>query len=110
MTSLPFEAEYPMEPFEWVLLIKFDVSSKFDVWCFSMTGDIWIFKLVILLTLNSSKLITIFLLWASQILPYLFIFTNLVQVTVILLSLGKTFGHKKQSKPFSFDKKFKNQA
>ena len=40
----------------------------------------------------------------------MFIFTNLVQVTVILLSLGKTFGHKKQSKPFSFDKKFKNQA
>ena len=37
------------------LLCKFGVSS------FSMTGDIKIFKLVILLTLSSSKLIVIFL-------------------------------------------------
>ena len=43
----PFNDAYP--------LFKFDVPS------FSMTGDIWIFKLVILLPLSSSKLIFILL-------------------------------------------------
>ena len=36
--------------------------------------------------------------------------TDFWQVTFILLSLSKTYGHEKQSKPFSFNKKFKNHA
>ena len=54
MTSLPNGAEYPIEPFKWGLPV-----SKFDVSSIPMTDDIYIFKLVILLTLNSSKLIVI---------------------------------------------------
>ena len=61
-----------------------------------MTGDIQIFKQVILLTLDKSKL------------TYSFIFTGCEQDAVILLSLGKMLGHEKHSKPSPFDKKFKN--
>ena len=39
---------------------------------------------------------------------YSFIFTDFGQVTVILSSLGKTLGRKKQFKPSYFHKKFKN--
>ena len=48
------EAEYPIKPLNEVYLM-----SKFDVSSFSVTEDIQIFKLVILLTLSSSKLIFI---------------------------------------------------
>ena len=69
-----------------------------------MTGDILISTLVILLTLNSSKMIVILLnLDRSK-----FIFTEFGKVTVNLLSLGKTLGRKKQSRPSTFDKRFKN--
>ena len=50
MTSLPPEEEQPMEPFQWCL-------PTVQIWRFSLfvTGDTQIFKLVILLTLSSSK-------------------------------------------------------
>ena len=68
--------------------------SKFDFSSFSMTGNIKIFKLVILLIWSSSKIIVddfrqvIIDLEFGQIL--------LRQVTVILLSLRNTLVHKKQ--------------
>ena len=46
---------------QWNPLNEVYLLSKFDVFSFSMTGDIQIFKLVIFLTLSSSKLIVIFL-------------------------------------------------
>ena len=48
-------------------------------------------------SLSNSKLIFNLLLWASQNWPYTFIFTNFGQVTVILMSLCKRLGSKKQS-------------
>ena len=54
--SVPPQAEYPWNSFNEVYLL-----SKFNVSNFSMTGDIWIFKLIILLTWRSSKLIVILL-------------------------------------------------
>ena len=72
-------------PFNYVyLLFKFDVSS------FSVTGDILIFKLVILLILSNSKLIFILLTFYKSNWPYLFFSTDFGQVKNILLSLGKT--------------------
>ena len=53
-TSLPPEAEYSINPFEWGYML-----SKFDVYILSMTRNIYVFKLVISLTLRSSKLIVI---------------------------------------------------
>ena len=94
MTSILPEVEYPMEPFQWclpTLLRKFDVSS------FSVTGDIWIFKLVILLTLSSSKLIFILLTLDKWRLTLFALFYYFGQVRVILLSLSKTC-HEKQAK------------
>ena len=81
MTSLPPEVEYPMEPLNEVyLLAKFDVSS------FSMTGDIQIFKLVILLTLSTSRVIVILLSFSYfgqvKIDPTHSFFTKHGQVTV----------------------------
>ena len=37
-------------------------------------------------------------------------YTDFGQVTIILWSLGKSLGHKKQSKPSPFNKKLKNHA
>ena len=54
---------------QWNLLNEVYLLSKFDDSSFSVTEDIQIFKLVILQTLSSPKLIFIFLLWASQIDP-----------------------------------------
>ena len=79
MTSLPPVAEYPLEPFHWCL-------HTVQIWwfsSFSVTEDICNFKLVILLTLSSSKL-TLFNISS----------TFFGQATYILLSLGKTY-HKK---------------
>ena len=92
-----------MEPFQGCLLL-----SKFDVSSFSMTGDIQVSKLVILLTLSSSKLIFILLTLGKSKLILFGSFYKFGQVTVILLSLGKTC-HEKQFKPFLFDK-FSNHA
>ena len=54
--------------------------------------------MVILLTLGKSKL------------TLLIYFYSFGQVTIFVLSLGKTLGRKKQSKPYLFDKKFENHA
>ena len=78
--------------------------SKFDVSSFSVTEDIQIFKLVILLLRAVQSWYSFCWLWASQNWPYLFLFPKFGQVTAILLSLGKTLGRKKQSKPTLFDK------
>ena len=56
------------------LLFKFDASS------FSMAGDIWILKLLILLALSSSKLIVILLTLAKSRFT-LFVFTDFEQVS-----------------------------
>ena len=71
--------------------------------------DIWILKLVILLSLTSSELIIILITLARSKLTLL-ISTNFEQVTVNLQSLGKILFFKKQSKPSPFDTKFKNHA
>ena len=79
MTSLPPVAEYPLEPFHWCL-------HTVQIWwfsSFSVTEDICNFKLVILLTLSSSKL-TLFNISS----------TVFGQATYILLSLGKTYHEK----------------
>ena len=60
-----------------------------------MTGDIYIFKQVIFLTLSSAKLMVIFVTLAQWKLTLLVYFTESVQVTIILLSLGKKLGRKK---------------
>ena len=85
MTSLPNGAEYPIEPFKWGLPV-----SKFDVSSIPMTDDIYIFKLVILLTLNSSKLIVILMALDKLKLTLHAHFYYCGQVTVTLLSLGET--------------------
>ena len=59
------------KPFNDVYLL-----SKFDASSFSLTGDIWIFKLVILLTLSSSKIFILLTLDTSE-LTYFFPFTAL---------------------------------
>ena len=82
--------------------------SKFDVSSFLMSGDIQIFKLVILLTLSSLKSIVILLTLGKPNMTLIVYQYYFEQVTVTLLSLGKTFGCKKQSKSSPFDKKFKN--
>ena len=56
-------------------------------------------------TVSSAKLIFIFLTLGKSKLILLIIFLYFGQVTVILLSLGNTLGHEKQSKPTPFDKK-----
>ena len=65
---------------------------------------------MILVTLNSSKLIVILLTLGKSKLARLVYFTNFGQVTVTLLCLDKTLGHEKQSIPSPFDKKVKNHA
>ena len=82
--------------------------SRFDVSSFSMTEDIQIFKLVILLALSSSKLIFISVALDKSKWPYSFHFPDFGQITVILLSSDKTFGCEKQSKPTPYVKYFKN--
>ena len=70
-----------------------------------MTGNIKIFKLVILLAWAVRSWYSFYWIFAGQQWPYLFPFNYFGQVTVILLILGirslgiKTLGHKKQSKP-----------
>ena len=81
--------------------------SKFHPSTFSMTGDTQIFKLVILLTLSSLKLIVTLAKLKLTLLVHIYYFG---QVKVILLSLGMMGSHKNQSQPSLFDKKFKNQA
>ena len=81
--------------------------SKFHPSSFSMTGDTQIFKLVILLTLSSLKLIVTLAKLKLTLLVHIYYFG---QVKVILLSLGMMGSHKNQSQPSLFDKKFKNQA
>ena len=71
--------------------------SKFDVSSFSMT-------------LSSSKMIVILLIFGKSKLILLVHFSDFGQVTVVLVSLGKTLGCKKQFKPPPFDKKFRNHA
>ena len=94
-----------------ILLMRFTLLSKFDVSSFPMTGDMSILlKLLILLALNSTKLIVISLLRATQNWPYSFVFTDFVQVTYVLLSLHKTLSHEKQFQPSPFDKKFKSHS
>ena len=72
-----------------------------------MTGDTQIFKLVILLTLSSLKLIVTLAKLKLTLLVHIYYFG---QVKAILLSLGMMGSHKNQSQPSLFDKKFKNQA
>ena len=67
--------------------------SKFDVSSFSMAQDISIFKLVILLTLSSSKSIVILLTFGK--ITLLVHLSDFGHVTVILLNLGKALGFKK---------------
>ena len=98
MKALSPEADTQCNPFNEVYLL-----SKFDVSSFSVTGNIQIFKLVILLILSSLKLIFILLTLGKSKLTLFFSSTDFGQFTVILLCLGKTC-HKKQSK------KFKNHA
>ena len=81
--------------------------SKFHPSTFSMTGDTQIFKLVILLTLSSLKLIVTLAKLKLTLLVHIYYFG---QVKVILLSLGMMGSHKNQSQPSLFGKKFKNQA
>ena len=64
--------------------------SKFDVSSFSLSGDILIFKLVILLTLSSSKSIFLLFTLVKSKLTLFIPFYYFEQVTVILLSLGNT--------------------
>ena len=97
ITTLLPEANNQWNPFNDVYLL-----SKFDVSSFSVTEDNYIFKLVILLTLSSSKLIFILLTLGKSKLTLFGPFTDCGQVTVILLSSGKTCC-KKQFKP-PFDK------
>ena len=59
--------------------------------------------------LRAVFLIVILLLWKSQNWLYLLILTILGR-SIILLSLGKTLGRKKQSKPSVLQKKLKNHA
>ena len=61
----------------WTLWMRFYLMFKFDVSSFSMNWNIKIFRLVILLTLSSSKLIVILLLWENQNWLYLFILVTL---------------------------------
>ena len=85
--------------------------SKFDESSFSMTWDIQIFKLVILLTLSSSKLIVI-LLNLGKTKLILFVHLSVFgQARVILMSLSKMLGcKKKQSKHPLLDKHFRKYA
>ena len=69
--------------------------SKLDVSSFSVTGGI-VFKLVILLTLSSSKLVFTLLILGKSELTLFVPFYYFGQVIVILLNLGKT-RYKKQS-------------
>ena len=73
-----------------------------------MIRYIWIFKLVILLTLRSPKLMVILITLDKSKLTLVVYFYCFEQVTVILLNLSKTLSHEKQSKSSQFDKKFKN--
>ena len=59
---------------------------------------------------TDQKWLSFCLLWTRQTWPFLLIFTNFRQVTVIWLRFGKTVGCEKQSKPFPFDKNLKNHA
>ena len=98
MTLLLPEEEYPMEPFLWYL-------PAVQIWCSFLLLD-WRyrdFKLVILLTLSSSKLIFILLILGKSKLSLFALFYYCGQAIVTLLSLGKTC-HEKQSKPSLFDK------
>ena len=76
--------------------------SKFDVSNFFVTEDKQIFKLVISLTLSSSKLVFILLTLGKPALTLIVPFYYVGQVTVILLGLGKLCCEK-QSKPSLFD-------
>ena len=84
---------------EVTLLFKFNVSS------FSMTGDIQILKLLILLTSSSSKLIVILLKLGKSKLTLLVCFTDFGQVKIILQSLGKTLDYKKTIPTLSLQQK-----
>ena len=67
-----------------------------------------VFKLVILLTLSSSKLIVILLTFGNSQFNLLLYYSEFQQVKVTLLSLGKMLDCKKISKPPLLDKKFRN--
>ena len=76
--------------------------SKFDVSSFSLT-EIYSFKLVIFLTLSSSKLIVILLLWLS--LDWFYVFILILWAShSCFTSLGKMLDCEKQSKPPMLDK------
>ena len=95
MTLLLFEEEYPMQPFQWCL-------PAVQIWCFWFLHD-WRyrdFKLVFFLIMSISKLILILLTLGKSKLSLFVLFG---QVTVTLLSLGKTY-REKQSKRSRFDK------
>ena len=101
----------PPEPLNEVYLLY-----KFDVCSFSMTGDIQIFKLVILLTLSSLKLILILptlsslklililLTLARSKLTLLFHFSRLGAGHIYFTDFGQEI-NEKRSKPSLFDKK-----
>ena len=98
ITTLLPEANNQWNPFNDVYLL-----SKFDVSSFSVTEDNYIFKLVILLTLSSSKLIFILLTLGKSKLILFGPFYCPKQVTFILLSLGETC-LEDRFKPTTFDK------
>ena len=96
MTSVPSEVGYPIEPLEWglpcwLVIHRFSNCS----FCWNWAVQNW----------KSFSWI-----WENQNLPYLFVFTAFGQVTVILLSSGKTLDSEKQYQPSLFDKKFNNHA
>ena len=94
MTSLTPEVQYPMKLFQ---------VSKFDVSSISLTGDIQIFKLIILLTLSSSKLICILLTLGKLKFTLFGPFYSLLVGHSYFTSLSKTC-HEKRFKPPPLDK------
>ena len=92
---------------KWNLLNEVYLLSKFDDSSFSVTENIQIFKLVILQTLSSPKLIFILLTLGKSKLILFILFLWLWTGHSYLMSLGNILGHRKQSKPTSFDKKIK---
>ena len=95
--------QYPLRwSTQWNPLNEVYLLSEFHVSSFSITEDNIDFQTGHLADFDQVNII-------KSKLTLLVYFYYFGQVTIILLSLGKTLGHKKQFKP-SCDKKFKNHA
>ena len=96
---------------QWNLLNEVCLLSKFDISCFFVTGADINFQIGYFADFEEFKIDSHFDYYGQvKIDPYSLFLPTLDRSQSFLLRLVKTLGCEKQSKPFPFDKKFKNQA